>query len=90
MRKRGTWSVGRPATRACGGTDTWEIDPVENGAEYSGGVEGVDGGSAAGRPDGMGGAESSYTLDSVFWAEEEREDLCLAWYLHLFGIQRGQ
>lgn len=80
LRKRGAWSAGHWARRACGGEDAWGIDAVENSTEHSGGVEGVDGGGAAGGPDGIGGAESGYALDSIFWAgrKEERRCFCLA------------
>lgn len=77
MRKRrlGTWSVGHLASRTCGGSNTLGVDPVENGAEYSGGVEGIGRGGATGRPDGIGGAEGSCALGPIFWAEKGEEEI---------------
>lgn len=80
-KRRRIWGVGHLAGRACTGADAWGIDPVENSTEYSGGVEGVDGGGAAGRPDGIGGAEGGYALGPVFGAEKGTKNLkmfCLA------------
>lgn len=68
-RRRRPWGAGHLAGRACGGANAGGIDPVENSTEYSGGVEGVDGGGAAGGPDGIGGAEGGYALGPVFGAE---------------------
>lgn len=72
--ERGAWRDGHLGGRT-GGEDIWGIDAAENSTEHSGGVEGVDGGGAAGGPDGIGGAEGGYALGSVFWAERY---LCLA------------
>jgi hypothetical protein len=87
LEQGGGWSVGhRPA--ACGGVDTREIDPAEDGAEYSGGVEGISRGGAAGEPDGIGSAEGGRALGPVFWTgREERSCVSIYVYWYLKGVE---